>query len=317
MRDLLIIIREAILERYLYFQRMVGASEIAPSDFAEIPMHPETSYQSYCIRYRDLLCSLYSNGFPVSSLGKWSKTSAMPVNPLKKDVLERIGRILENAGIDPRPFLFNSSYGILDPYGPVRKNDRDFVRACALLLNEYTAYRFPGNDDWFFKGTRCRVTKEGGSKREDPVTAVYMYVAVSDYVSQPGVGDVMYYDQDMHYCFYDMYRPDRECPLSGNWQIRSKLNCSWQLREPEDSSDKEQYDSFTVPVTVAMDGTASVSEIPVASGFDTGYLRNWGNRKYNGVTAQQIISNKYDDFEVFMTAKNFPDPKYKYWDLQF
>ena len=287
-------------------------------DVPQVPAGPEMGYDSWHSKFCTILCSLYADGFPVSNFGKWSKTANMYRYRLNGEDLRRhIGGILENAGINPKAFFAGP--------GPVRKNDRDFVRACALLLNEYTAYYFPGTPnaddmgDWGFEGTRCRVARKNATGViESPVTAIYMDVAVSDYYKTNGGGfEVMYYDRDMHFIFFNSSDQDMVCQLTGSWQLRSTLSGSFGLTDPVDDDTVEQRGSFSQPITVEMKGGRSVHTIPVLPDFDTGYLRSWGNDKYDTVKAQQKISTTYEDFEVLLTPESFPDPKYKYWDLQF
>ena len=306
------IIVDVLRERYTYM--LPGISHEANTGFFEYLVRPASTFAvKRKMEYiRQAICELYRWHFPVKNLGNWGHWQ--PYGNYRYDdvgISDAIRAELSSAGIDPDGFFLTA---------PHRISDGNFIRGCYHLLNNVLLYTVSD-----IGGQSCRSTlKEWSTDSEYDNNLPDVDITV-DYGEGGLSGSAAYgyykrsmrceFDRRFVQVVYNIWGDKNGPELQGNWRGRYKTSIWKELLDPREDGLKDHGEYYDLQGVKEIQFSGTQSDfIPWVEDItkDLEYYKTWGDFKYD-----YAISRQRDTLtEIFLTADNFPPPRYKYLDLQ-
>ena len=306
------IIVDVLRERYTYMSPATN-HEVNSHFFDHLPRPCSTSAVKTKMMYiRQAVCELYRWHYPVKNFGKWG--SWQPYARYRynsAEISDAISTELSTVNIDPDGFF-------MPP--PHRVSDGNFVRSCYHLLNNvllFTVSDVGGQD------CHSRITEwSSDSYYDKDLPSVDKTV---DYGVGGLSGCAVYgyrkrslqceFDRRFVQYVFDTWGNQNGPELQGSWRGRYKTSIWKELLNPLEENLNNSGIYYDLPGIKEINFSGTQSDlIPWVDDIsnDLEYYKTWGNFQYDFSISRQIDTLT----ELFLTPDNFPEPGYKYLDLQ-
>ena len=305
------IIVDVLRERYTFMYP--GLSHEANGEYFDYLPRPSSIYAvRQKMRYISYaIIELYRIHFPVKNFDRWADWQ--PYGNYRRnapEIPDAIRAELSAVNIDPDGVLLTS---------PHRISDGNFVRGCYYLLNNVLLYSASG-----IGGQSCRSTlKEWSTDSEYDNNLPDVDITV-DYGEGGLSGSAAYgyYKRSMRCEFdrrfvqdvFDIWGNQSGPELQGQWRGRYKTSIWKELLDPRKDNLDDYGEYYDLPGIKEIDFSGIQSDlIPWVEDItgDLEYYKTWGDFQYGFSISRQIDTLT----ELYLTADNFPPPKYKYLDL--